>query len=44
MKIALIYIAVISFALIGVVAFTEHNYKVGMATIMLSIANALLLL
>jgi len=44
MKIALTYIAVVSFALIGVVAFTEQNYKVGVATIMLAIANALLLL
>lgn len=44
MRTALTYIAVISFGLIGVVALTESNWKVGVATIMLSVANALLLL
>ncbi len=44
MRIALTYIAVVAFAGIGVVAFTEANYKVGVATIMLACANALLLL
>lgn len=44
MRIALTYIAVVSFALIGVVAFAEGNPKVGAATIMLAAANALLLL
>jgi hypothetical protein len=43
-KLIFTYIAVASFALIGVVAFAEHNYKVGVATIMLAVANALLLL
>lgn len=44
MRVILTYIAVVAFALIGVVALTEHNWKVGVATIMLAGANALLLL
>jgi len=44
MRVILTYIAVVSFALIGVVAFTEHNYKVGVATLALALANGLLLL
>lgn len=44
MRTALTYIAVVAFALIGVVALAENNPRVGIATIMLAIANALLLL
>ncbi len=44
MRIALTYIAVVAFALVGVVALAENNLKVGVATIMLAGANALLLL
>lgn len=44
MRTSLTYIAVISFGLIGVTALTEGNLKVGAATIMLALANALLLL
>jgi hypothetical protein len=44
MRIALTYVAVIAFAGIGLVAFTEGAWKVGLATIMLACANALLLL
>jgi hypothetical protein len=44
MRVGLTYIAVIAFALIGVVALAENNVKVGIATIMLAGANALLLL
>lgn len=44
MRIVLTYIAVVAFALIGVVAFTEGNAKVGIATLALALANGLLLL
>lgn len=44
MRVVLTYIAVVSFALIGVVALAENNIKVGVATICLGVANALLLL
>lgn len=44
MRVILTYIAVIAFALVGVVGLAENNIKVGVATIMLAGANALLLL
>jgi hypothetical protein len=44
MRLAFTYIAVVAFALVGVVALAENNIKVGVATIMLAGANALLLL
>ena len=44
MRLAFTYIAVVAFALVGVVALAENNLKVGVATIMLAGANALLLL
>lgn len=44
MRIVLTYIAVVAFALVGIVALAENNLKVGVATIMLAGANALLLL
>lgn len=44
MRTFFIYVACIAFALIGVVAFAEGNWRVGAATIMLAGANALLLL
>lgn len=44
MRTILTYIAVVSFAMIGIVALSENNIKVGIATIMLALANALLLL
>jgi hypothetical protein len=43
MRIALTYIAVIAFALIGVVSFAEGNVRVGVATVCLAMANGLLL-
>jgi hypothetical protein len=44
MRIVLIYIAVVAFALIGVVGLVEGNLKIGVATLCLALANALLLL
>jgi hypothetical protein len=43
-RIGLTYIAVVSFALIGVVGLAEGNLKIGVATLCLALANALLLL
>lgn len=44
MRLLFTYIAVVAFALIGVVAFGEGNPRIGLATILLAGANALLLL
>jgi hypothetical protein len=44
MRATLTWIAVIAFALIGVVGFTEGNPRIAAATICLAVANALLLL
>jgi hypothetical protein len=44
MRITLTYIAVIAFALIGIVGLVEGNYKIGVATMCLALANGLLLL
>jgi hypothetical protein len=44
MRLVLTYIAVIAFALIGVVSLVEGNFKIGVATVCLALANGLLLL
>jgi hypothetical protein len=44
MRVTLTYVAVIAFALIGVVALAENNVRVGIATLALALANGLLLL
>jgi hypothetical protein len=44
MRIFFTYVACIAFALIGIAAFAEGNWRVGVATVMLASANALLLL
>ncbi len=44
MRMLATYVAVISFALIGVIALTEGNMRVGVATVCLAVANGLLLL
>jgi hypothetical protein len=43
-KLLLIYVTCIGFALLGIVSFIEGNPKVGVATVCLATANALLLL
>jgi hypothetical protein len=44
MRVILTYIAVLAFALIGVVGLFEGNLKIGVATLCLALANGLLLL
>lgn len=44
MRVVLTYIAIVAFALTGVVGLAEHNLKAGVATLLLAAANALLLL
>lgn len=44
MRLILIYVTCLGFASLGLVSFIEGNPKVGVATVFLAAANALLLL